>query len=158
MDVAPIRPLAPARMTPRSRIVSAAVAAGALAVMLVAAWLKPSSAGTGSHHQLGMQPCRFLEQTGLPCGTCGMTTSFAHFAHGNIAASAYVQPFGAVAALITAMGFWAATYCAATGRPAYRLMHRMPAGWIAGLILTVWLLAWGWKMWLVLAGRDGWNA
>jgi len=145
-------------MSRRDRVLAAGVSVGCLAVLIVAAWLTPAAGGMGSHHQLGLRPCGFLERTGLPCGTCGMTTSFSHFADGNLLASVYVQPFGAVAAVSVAMAFWAAGYCATTGRPAYRLLHRLHTGWIAGIILTLWIFAWGWKMWLVISGRDGWGA
>jgi len=153
---APMFPLTPAVLTIRNRLMCVLIAAGALAVLMTAALLSPDPRGTGSHHQLGLQPCQFLQRTGLPCGTCGMTTSFAFFARGNILASFYVQPFGAALAIATAMAFWAAGYCAFTGRPAYRLIRRIPVGSAVGFILVFWLLAWGWKMWIVASGRDGW--
>ena len=151
-----IRPLTPAVLTTRQRLVCVLVAIGALAILVTAAWVSPDGRGTGTHHQLGLQPCQFLQRTGLPCGTCGMTTSFSYFAHGNILASFYTQPFAGGLAVATAMSFWAALYCAATGRPAYRLLRRISVGWGVGLILTFWILSWGWKMWLVTSGRDGW--
>lgn len=41
-------------------------------------------------------PCGFKAQFGLPCPTCGMTTSVLAFAKGEIWHSFYVQPAGAV--------------------------------------------------------------
>jgi len=41
-------------------------------------------------------PCGFKEQFGLPCPTCGMTTSVLAFANGQILRAFYVQPAAAV--------------------------------------------------------------
>jgi hypothetical protein len=37
-----------------------------------------------SHKSLGMPACRFQEMTGLPCPSCGMTTSFALLVRGDV--------------------------------------------------------------------------
>jgi hypothetical protein len=41
-------------------------------------------------------PCGFKVQFGLPCPTCGMTTSVLAFARGDILQSFYIQPAAAV--------------------------------------------------------------
>jgi hypothetical protein len=147
---------APTRLTPMGRLVAAVVAVACLTVLIVASRVVPQSTGMGTHTQIGLQPCGFLRMTGLPCGTCGMTTSFAYFVRGNLVASAYVQPLGAVVALLTGIGFWAAGHAASTGRPAYRVLRRVPVGRAVAVGLTLFLLAWGWKIGLVVGGVDGW--
>lgn len=72
-------------------------------LLSVAAWVTPDTEGHGTHTQLGMAPCGFVERTGLPCATCGMTTSFAHAADGSLISSFVTQPAGAVLAVTTAM-------------------------------------------------------
>lgn len=144
------------RLRPSARVLAAGVALAALIVLIVAARVDPARAGMGTHLQVGLAPCGFLQRTGLPCGTCGMTTSYALFVRGNLLASAYVQPFGCLAALATAMTFWIAAHAAVTGRAAYRVIRRLPAGLTAGVLLTLWVLAWGWKMFIVIRGIDGW--
>jgi hypothetical protein len=129
---------------------------GCLIVLILAAWIDPDRRGMGTHEQIGMQPCGFLQATGLPCGSCGMTTSFAHAVRGNVIAASYVQPLGCLLAIATSMTFWIASHAAVTARPAYRLLRRLPAGWTIGVSLTIFVLAWGWKMFLVLRGIDGW--
>lgn len=69
----------------------------------VAAWLSPDAEGHGTHTQLGIAPCGFVERTGMPCATCGMTTSFAHAADGSLLRSFVTQPAGAIMAITTAM-------------------------------------------------------
>ena len=73
-----------------ARMLALSIAVGCLAVLVIAASLPPSRRGFSTHTQLGLQPCQFLSRTGIPCGGCGMTTSFAWFVRGNIAASLYV--------------------------------------------------------------------
>ena len=81
---------------------------GCLLVLVIASQLTPSPAGYGSHtgYPLRLQSCVFMDRTGLPCPSCGMTTSFCWFVRGNVAASVYVQPMGAVLAAMA---------CAASG-------------------------------------------
>jgi len=42
------------------------------------------------------QPCGFKQEYGLPCPTCGMTTSALAFAQGRIFESFYIQPAAAL--------------------------------------------------------------
>jgi hypothetical protein len=37
-----------------------------------------------THRQLGLPPCTFYDKTGLPCPSCGMTTSFALLIRGDV--------------------------------------------------------------------------
>ena len=50
---------------------------------VVAACLEPDPQGFGTHQQLGLAPCSFQPLFGLPCPSCGMTTSFSHFIRGQ---------------------------------------------------------------------------
>jgi hypothetical protein len=58
------------------------------------------TAGTGTHQQLGMPPCGFLQTFGYPCPTCGCTTAVSNFAHGHVLRSFLTQPFGFAVALV----------------------------------------------------------
>jgi len=139
-----------------TRIIAALVAMGCLIVLSVAAWLEPSRSGVGSHKSLGMQSCTLLERSGIPCPSCGMTTSFTWFAEGNLLASFYVQPMGFLLALSAACCVWAGTYIAVTGRPLHRLLTFFPAGTFLLWILLFFVLAWGWKILIQFRGIDGW--
>jgi hypothetical protein len=73
------------------------------AMLLVGLKLTPSSAGTGTHQELGLPPCGLLERTGYPCPTCGCTTAVSHFAHGQLVASFLTQPFGFAVGLLASL-------------------------------------------------------
>lgn len=86
-----------------------------------------------------------------------MTTSFAYFVRGNLAASVYVQPAGAALAILTTMAFWACLYIALTGKPVYRMLGMMPSTTWMMALFGVGLFAWAWKICIHLIGIDGWN-
>ena len=128
-----------------------------LAVLVTGAWLKPDgSQGIGTHTQLGLQRCQFEARTGLPCPSCGFTTAVSYFAHGNVIASVYVQPMGFVMALLFAAGVWVGAYVAFTGRPVYRLVNMLPDRRWLGVLLTIAVAGWAWKILIHLTGHDHW--
>ncbi|MBI1338241.1 MAG: DUF2752 domain-containing protein [Phycisphaera sp.] len=85
-----------------NRIVSGAVFIVTFGVLFVGAWLRPDARGMGTHEELGLPPCGFVVATGLPCATCGYTTSFSLAAHGSLVQSFINQPAACVLALFTA--------------------------------------------------------
>ena len=140
------------------RLFAGMLAGACLAVLVLAAWLPPSPSGMGTHAQsLGLPPCNFLKTTGLPCPSCGMTTSFSWFAKGNLPASLYVQPMGAVLAVIAAACVWVGGYVAVSGRPAHRLLKLVPSRYTLLPLLLFGILAWAWKILIHLNGIDGWQ-
>jgi hypothetical protein len=128
-----------------------------LAPLVAAAWVTPDPSGLGTHTQLGLAACGFQRAFGIPCPTCGMTTSWAWFARGNWLASAWIQPMGMLLAFIAASIFWAGMYIAATGRAAHHLLRYVPSGYIIQPMLALALLAWGWKIFIHLDHLDGWK-
>jgi hypothetical protein len=140
-----------------ARLIALAVALAALSVLVVAVLLPPSPTGEGTHTGMGLQKCQFLQTTGLPCPTCGMTTSFAWFVRANWVASFYVQPLGFVLALGTGALFWAALYMAVSGSPLHRLLRQVPSVYIVVALLAFGIAAWGWKIFAHLRGIDGWH-
>jgi len=139
------------------RILAMGISFACLAIMITAARLAPSPTGMGTHTQLGLDQCQFALRTGLPCPSCGMTTSFSWLARGNFPASFYVQPMGAVLALLTVVTFWAGLYIAATGRSLYRLIALGPSRYYVPAIMALAVIAWAWKIFIHLHGIDGWR-
>jgi hypothetical protein len=145
------------RVSTAGRIFAAAIAATCFGVLLTAAIVIPSPTGVGTHTSLGLRPCQFLAMTHLPCPGCGMTTSFAWFARGNLQASIYVQPMGTLLAILTAGVFWGATYVAVTSRPIYRLAQRIPSRYYLIYLPSFAIIAWAWKIWIRVHHADGWH-
>ena len=139
------------------RLVAVAIFVAATGVLVLAAYLTPNPAGSGTHEQLGLRGCQFLQTTGLPCPSCGMTSSFAWFARGNLLASLYVQPMGAALAFLTAVTAWSAIYAALTARPVYRLLRLLPGRYYLLPLMALGVFAWGWKILIHLNGADGWR-
>jgi hypothetical protein len=70
-------------------------------MLVIARLLQPSSRGVGTHEQLGLPPCPFLYLTGIPCPSCGLTTSFAYAARLEFFSSLIAQPFGLIIFFLT---------------------------------------------------------
>ncbi|MGE3313960.1 MAG: DUF2752 domain-containing protein [Planctomycetaceae bacterium] len=68
----------------------------------VASWLEPDPRGFGTHQGLGFPPCSIRLLFGIPCPSCGMTTSFSHFTRGQ-----FVE-----ASRANLAGFLMASFCA----------------------------------------------
>lgn len=149
-------PARPVRISLYGRAVSLVIAIGCLAVMVTAMGLHPSHDGIGTHQELGLLPCAMLATTGIPCPSCGMTTSFTWFFHGNLLAALYVQPAGFVAAYLTGALMLLAGYEAFTGRPIHRLARFLSMRFWVITGLTILLGGWAWKIVIHLAGVDGW--
>ena len=123
------------------RIRGALIFAPCAAVLAVAMCLDPHPRGYGTHKQMGLPPCSFLVRTGLPCPSCGMTTSTALMARGQVVRAARTQPFGVVLLplLVVLAGAGAAEL--ATGRDV--LKRYRPRLWWLGLFLGGQLAGWG---------------
>jgi hypothetical protein len=103
----------------------------------------------GTHSQLGLPPCNFVTLTGLPCPSCGMTTSFALLMHGDIAASVRANAVGTLlAAFFVALIPWSLV-SAVRGRWVW---IRTLEPWLLGAVIVfvgLALIRWG----IVLADR-----
>lgn len=146
-----VKPVQP--MPPFARAFAIAVAAGCFALLLIAYRLTPNTTGMGTHQQLGLAPCGFVYVFGLPCPSCGYTTSFSLFSHGRLLASLENQPAGFAIAVATAMSAWVSLYVGLTGKPIHRLFVRYvtPVSiFQAGLFI---LLAWAYKIAMVKMGH-----
>jgi hypothetical protein len=74
-----------------------------LALFIVARCLPPSQSGMGTHQSLGLPPCGALVLWGVPCPSCGMTTSWAWFARGDFGRSWVTNPGGFLLAVYVAI-------------------------------------------------------
>lgn len=100
-------------------------------VVAVAVGLHPDPRGYDTHTQLHLPACGFMQSTGMPCPTCGMTTAFAAMAHGRVFTALHAQSFGAVLFVATALAGVLGAVQATTGRG---VLQRLP-------VRTWWLWA-----------------
>lgn len=67
------------KLTFRDRCLLVAGCVCVIAGFMVGSKVDPDPRGFGTHQQFGLPPCRFREVLGIPCPSCGGTTSVAHF-------------------------------------------------------------------------------
>lgn len=78
-----------------------------LGLLILTRWLTPDARGLGTHEQLGLPPCGFYLWYGLPCPSCGMTTSWAWLARGEILQAAHQHFGGALLGVYSLLlGIW----------------------------------------------------
>lgn len=135
---------APARRRTSHRLRGAWVFTICGAILALAAWLTPNPRGCGTHTQLGMPACSFLVRTGLPCPTCGLTTSMSLMVRGRVVGAFEAHPFGVVLFCGVAVLFVAAAVELATGRDTIGRLR--PTVWWGLLALAGTLAGWGWKL------------
>jgi Protein of unknown function (DUF2752) len=124
-----------------------AMAAGWLLVFGVAFWLNPYDAEgqprrLETHLQLGLPPCTFRILTGVPCPSCGMTTSFALLVRGDVANSMRAN---AVGTLLAAFGMVLVPWSLASVYKGRLLIIRSlekALTWSVVVFVTLMLLRW----------------
>lgn len=134
-----------------ARLAALGVLVVCVGVLSVAAWLRPDARGYGTHEQFARGPCGFLVTTGLPCITCGMTTSFAYTVRGRVLAAVRTQPAGFVLATATAAVAVVAAWTLLAGRWPNLGLHRVSPWVLYGGLLALLLGAWGYKVAMGLA-------
>lgn len=69
----------------------------------VARSLDPDPRGYGTHQRLGLPECSLRMLFGIPCPSCGMTTSFANFTRGRFVSAFRANPAGLMLAAVCAV-------------------------------------------------------
>jgi hypothetical protein len=112
----------PAKLPTWARAILTVMAVGFGTVFGIAVWLNPynpdgSRREMETHTQLGLPPCSMVQLFGKPCPSCGMTTSFALLAHGDVAGSLRANWVGTLLAVYwfalipwAAVGAWRGRY------------------------------------------------
>ena len=122
---------------------------GATIVLVTAVLLEPDPNGVGTHQQLGLPPCVFLSLLGIPCPLCGMTTSFALMADGDLVGAFQNQPFAAVLFLLTAVSAIVSGLELAAPAHRWRMLLSCFKGREVGLLTAVFIAmiaAWAYKI------------
>lgn len=129
-----------------ARVGAAFVLAGCLAVLGVAAWLKPDPRGYGTHEQFGTGPCGWMLVLDYPCPTCGMTTAFAHTVRLQWWRAIVAQPAGFFLALTTVVMAVIAARTLVIGRWPVRLWWKLTPYRLFVALLVVLLGGWAYKL------------
>jgi Protein of unknown function (DUF2752) len=134
------------------------VLSGLVMVFSIALWLDPyysdgEPRSSGTHRQLGLPPCTFKVLTrGKPCPSCGMTTSFALLAHGDVINSLRANWVGTLlASFCLAVIPWG-VLCLIRGRLLGIRSLEQAATWAVGIFLVLLLLRWAF-----VVGPDFWS-
>ncbi|HYC79172.1 MAG TPA: DUF2752 domain-containing protein [Planctomycetota bacterium] len=115
-------------------------------VLAIAVRLEPDPRGVGTHEGLGLAPCGFLQRTGKPCLSCGMTTAFANMARGRVGAALDANPYGVLLFLATCAGpFWCLASLRRRQSP-LRFLSHPAARIVAPVAALLLLLNWGWMI------------
>jgi hypothetical protein len=112
-------------------------------------YLQPSARGFGTHEQLGLPPCTFLHLTGIPCPSCGLTTSFAHAAHLQFLNSFLAQPFGLLLFGLTVLSIPLTLYLWRRRITWERVVHARGFNRLLRVLLVFYLLSWFYKIYVM---------
>jgi hypothetical protein len=96
-----------------------------------------------THRQLGLPECSFKEKTGMPCPSCGMTSSFSLFVRGDLWNSMKANWVGTLLAtfcLLLIPWCFASTYL---GRPVFIRSIELPVSISIITLLSLLLIRWG---------------
>ena len=116
-------------------------------VLTIARVVSPSPNGFGTHQQLGLPPCFFHKLTGIPCPTCGMTTSFAHTIRLHFYEAFITQPFGMLACVLMAL-LIPLSFVLMQRRVSWmKLMTARGSDAVMYALLALFLAGWVYKIW-----------
>jgi hypothetical protein len=115
-------------------------------LLLIARLLQPSAEGVGTHRQLGLPPCALLHYTGVPCPSCGLTTSVAHAARFHFYESLSTQPFGLVIFISAALCIPLSIFLWRRRVPWSRLKRSLGGNLVIYLTIALFILSWLYKI------------
>jgi hypothetical protein len=112
----------------------------------LAATLEPDSRGYGTHQRLGLPPCTTRALLGIPCPSCGMTTSFANFVRGRFFQVTRANASGVLLAAVCAVQLpWIAVSVARGRLWGVRRPERLAVAVVVPLALVC-LVEWGFRL------------
>jgi hypothetical protein len=129
---------------------------GLVAVFVIAVRLDPYDENgqpqfSATHQKLGLPPCNFRVITGIPCPSCGMTTSFTWLMHGRVDYSLQANAVGTLLAVFCLLLIPWGLACALWGRPFFLRSLERALMWTVvgflGLLFLRWFLVLGWAWW-----------
>ena len=130
----------------RMRLTGVLTAAPCWAILAVGLSLTARSKGDGTHVQMGLPACRSMVVDGVPCPTCGLTTSVTAAAHGDFAASARANVFGTMLFFAIVLSGTIGILQALSGRDILGRIFRRRWWFFSGILVTGILAGWAIKL------------
>lgn len=130
---------APAELSAFSRVGVSLGVLGLVAGFATAGLLRANPSGQGTHTQLGLPPCAAKLLLGVPCPSCGMTTSLTYFTQLRWRQSFATHPIGPVVGLASLAAIVLGTIAAVRGRWTFRLGRHRP-GPLATAAAAIWII------------------
>ena len=144
--VIPAVPETPVRKSRPVRLAGVLTALPCWAILAVGLSLTARGKGDGTHVQMGLPACRSMVVDGVPCPTCGLTTSITAAAHGDFAASARANVFGTVLFFAIVLSGVIGILQAASGRDILGRIFRGRWWFFFGILVTGILAGWAIKL------------
>lgn len=130
----------------RYRLVAALLLLVCACILAAAFFVVPQPWPTEAESQLGLPPCGFLERSGYPCPTCGMTTAFAYVVRGNLIKGFITQPAGTIGALLCIVVGGLAAFVIIAGKRVDKYVDFIlfNTGWLLAIGVVIILFGWAW--------------
>ena len=144
--VIPAVPKTSVRKPRRARLAGVLTALPCWAILALGLSLTARSKGDGTHVQMGLPACRSMVVDGVPCPTCGLTTSVTAAAHGDFAASARANVFGTMLFFAIVLSGTIGILQALSGRDILGRIFRRRWWFFSGILVTGILAGWAIKL------------
>jgi len=130
----------------KDRLIYLTVPAVSTSAILLGRMMTPSPTGVGTHQQFGLPACLMLTLTGIPCPSCGLTTSFSHAAHLEFSQAVQVQPFGLLVFFLAVASIPISILIMTRHKPFSDLLFSRSANRIMYWLLSLYIVSWIYKI------------
>jgi hypothetical protein len=135
------------------RVIALTVLTLCAGAIVVAACLTPAPDGYGTHTRLHLPPCAFREVTGLPCPSCGLTTSMAYMARFQFGKAFFANPFGCAGFPVVVFIGILGAFSLVSGASFSRNMERFFGLKVLYCLALLLILSWGFTLLTTLLKR-----
>ncbi|MCP4376241.1 MAG: DUF2752 domain-containing protein [bacterium] len=142
----PIVTEVPAKKLRPVRLTGMVVSVPCWTVLVVGFFLTASSKGDGTHTQIGLPACRAMVVNGVPCPSCGLTTSITAAVHGNFGASVRANVFGTLLFFALVLTGAVGLVQTASGSDILGRIFRRRWWFFFGLLIVGLLIGWAIKL------------
>lgn len=133
-------------MKAKTSLINLLIASALGGIFLLSYLLIPDARGYGTHEHLYLPPCYFKFFLHIPCPACGLTTSFAYLAKGNLLAAWHTHWMSPFLFVLFLLLFVYSIVCLFRGKTFWDLFEYkwMPA--FSSFVILSMLLCWVLKL------------